>query len=247
MSDWSLATILASLHDDIQQRLSTARKALAHPGSKGDASESVWLELLQKYLPQRYQAATAHVVDSRGTFSDQIDVVVFDRQYSPFIFRFEGQTIIPAESVYAVFEAKQTINTSLVKYAQEKAASVRRLHRTSLPIPHAGGIYPAKPLNPILGGILTLESDWSPPLGAALKEALELASADERLELGCVAVHGTFSLDQDSRYALAPQDKPATAFLFELIARLQSVATVPMIDVGAYAEWLLPKRGTVDG
>ena len=46
-------------------------------------------------LAPRYQAATAHVVDSEGNFSDQIDVVVFDRQYSPFIFTFEGQKIIP--------------------------------------------------------------------------------------------------------------------------------------------------------
>ena len=53
------------------------------------------------YLPHRYQAETAHVVDSRGAFSQQIDVVVFDRQYSPFIFKFQRQTIVPAESVYA--------------------------------------------------------------------------------------------------------------------------------------------------
>ena len=109
-TDWSLPRILAGLHDDIEQRLATARKAFAHPGTKGDVSESVWLALLQTYLPQRYQAASAHVVDSKGTFSDQIDVVVFDRQYSPFIFHYEGQTIVPAESVYAVFEAKQAIN-----------------------------------------------------------------------------------------------------------------------------------------
>jgi hypothetical protein len=32
--------------------------------------------------------------------------------------------------------------------------------------------------------------------------------------------------------------KPATAFLLELIARLQASATVPMIDVRAYAKWL---------
>lgn len=122
----------------------------AHPGTKGDASESVWLELLTAYLPQRYQAAKAHVVDSRGVFSDQIDVVVFDRQYSPFIFKYQEETIIPAESVYAVFEAKQSINASQVSYAHKKVASVRRLHRTSLPIPHAGGTYPAKPLIPHL-------------------------------------------------------------------------------------------------
>jgi len=32
--------------------------------------------------------------------------------------------------------------------------------------------------------------------------------------------------------------RPATAFLLELIARLQEQATVPMIDVRAYARWL---------
>ena len=35
-----------------------------------------------------------------------------------------------------------------------------------------------------------------------------------------------------------PMPKAATAFLFELISRLQEMATVPMIDVRAYAEWL---------
>lgn len=239
MSDWSLERLLASLHDDIEQRLTIARKSFAHPGTKGDACESVWVKLLESYLPQRYRASSAHVVDSKGTFSDQIDVVVFDRQYSPFIFYYEGQTIIPAESVYAVFEAKQTINAALVEYAQAKVASVRRLHRTSLPIPHAGGTYPPKPLPTILGGILSLESDWNPALGQPLRDALANGEAEGRLALGCVAAHGTFALEDDSRYLVTPQGKPATAFLFELIARLQASATVPMIDVRAYARWLL--------
>ncbi len=132
---------------------------MGHPGSKGDASEKVWVDLLQDYLPKRYQAATAHVVDSNGVFSEQIDVVVFDRQYSPFIFKYQGQTIIPAESVYAVFEAKQTINATLVEYAQKKISSVRKLRQTSLEIPHAGGVYPPKPPIKILGGFLSFESD----------------------------------------------------------------------------------------
>jgi hypothetical protein len=111
--------LLAGLHDDIEQCLSIARKSFSHPGTKGNASEYVWLELLQNYLPQRYQAAT----------------------YSPFIFKFEGQVIVPAESVYGVFEAKQVIDAEQVKYAQDKAESVRKLTRTSLPIPHAAGYF----------------------------------------------------------------------------------------------------------
>jgi uncharacterized protein DUF6602 len=237
MSGWSLPTILAALHDDIEHRLATARKSLGHSGTKGDASEGVWIELLQTYLPARYHAEKAHVVDSTGAFSEQIDVLVFDRQYSPFIFHFEGQTIVPAESIYAAFEAKQTINADRVAYAQNKVASVRRLRRTSEPIPHAGGTYPPKPPPHILGGILTLESDWKPALGEPLLRALS-TNPEERLDLGCVAAHGTFICDAEGRHALTPQAKPATAFLLELIARLQSIATVPMIDVRAYARFL---------
>jgi hypothetical protein len=238
MTDWSLSVLLGGLHDDIQQRLATARKTFAHPGTKGNASENVWLELLQTYLPHRYQAATAHVVDSLGAFSEQIDVVVFDRQYSPFIFRYQGQTIVPAESVYAAFEAKQSINAGEVSYAQKKVASVRRLHRTSLPIPSAGGILPAKPLQHIIGGLLTFESDWNPPLGKHLLDALAGAKSEGRLDLGCVAAHGLFVCDANGCHTITPQGKAATAFLFEIIARLQNSATVPMIDIRAYAEWL---------
>lgn len=237
MSEWSLPILLASLHDDIQQRLATVRKTFAHPGTKGDASESVWIELLDTYLPKRYQAATAHIVDSLGAFSQQIDVVVFDRQYSPFIFKYQGQTIIPAESVYAVFEAKQTANAALVAYAQEKVASVRRLHRTSLPIPYAKGTYPPKPLIPILGGLLTFESEWSPALGPSFESALLKDTGEGRLDIGCVASHGHF-FHNGSGYEMVNEGKPATAFLFKLIAQLQFSGTVPMIDVDAYAKWL---------
>ena len=239
MSGWSLTQLLAGLHDDIQQRLETVRKSFGHPGTKGDASEKVWLELLQTYLPQRYQAAPAHVVDSLGKFSEQIDVVVFDRQYSPFIFNYEEQTIIPAESVYAVFEAKQTVNLGQIEYARKKVASVRRLHRTSLPIPYAKGTYPAKPLIPIYGGLLTFESDWSPALGDPLRDALGSSEGDDRLDMGCVAAHGYFNFDREGRgYEIHNGGKPATTFLFKLITELQFSGTVPMIDVQAYAEWL---------
>ncbi len=238
MPEWSLELILSSLHEDIQRRLATARAALAHPVSKGDASEKIWLELLQMYLPERYQVAKAFVVDSKGRFSEQIDVVVFDRQYSPFIFNYEGEVIIPAESVYAAFEAKQTANADLVKYAQKKIASVRNLYRTSLPIPHAGGTYPAKPLIPIIGGLLTLESDWSPALGPSFEKALDAGKHDRQLDIGCVASHGHIVRRDDGTYNMVQEGKPATAFLFKLISRLQFSGTVPMIDIDAYGEWL---------
>tara|TARA_R110001592_G_scaffold318344_1_gene595427 strand:- start:2556 stop:3287 length:732 start_codon:yes stop_codon:yes gene_type:complete len=240
MSEWSLPVLLKNLHKDIEGRLSIVRESIVHPGAKGDGSEKVWLDLLNTYLPKRYQAANAFVVDSNGVFSDQIDVVVFDRQYSPFVFHYQDQTIIPAESVYAAFEAKQTLNLDMVKYAQEKVSSVRKLYRTSLPIPHAGGVYPPKPLIPIMGGVLTLESDWKPALGDSLLNQLEAEKENAKLDIGCIASHGYFFHDSENdKYNLKPEAKAATAFLFRLISELQFSGTVPMINIEAYGDWLL--------
>ncbi len=235
---WNLSVLLAELHNDIEKRLSVVRKVMGHPVAKGDAAESVWTELLTEYLPKRYQVTRAFVVDSQGAFSQQVDIVIFDRQYSPFIFRFQGETVIPAESVYATFEAKQSVNGAEITYAREKVASVRALHRTSLPVPTVNGLSPARALPHIYGGLLTFESEWSPPLGDAMRENLEQGEAKGRLDLGCVAAHGNFSLNPAGGYAITTGGRPATAFLFALIAKLQDSATVPMIDIHAYAQWL---------
>lgn len=236
---WSLSILLQNLHRDIEQKLEIARQSFSHPTSKGDASQKVWLDLLQVYLPKRYEAATAFVVDSNGKFSEQIDVVIFDRQYSPFIFQYQEQTIIPAESVYAVFEAKQTLNANMIRYSQKKIESVRALSRTSLPIPHAGGLYPAKPPINIIGGVLSFESEWSPALGEPLRNVLLENQTDGRIDIGCIAAHGFFFKNPiNSNYDMIGAGKPATTFLFKLISQLQFSGTVPMIDVQAYSKWI---------
>jgi len=239
VQDWSLARLLSSLHRDIERRLETVRQSIGHAPSKGDGSENVWLDLLQTYLPKRYQAENAHVVDSTDHFSEQIDIVVFDRQYTPFIFKYEGQIIVPAEAVYAVFESKQTIDASAISYAQRKIATVRGLSRTSIPIPHAGGVFPAKALHHIIGGVLSFDSEWSPVFGEPLDKLLTNAADESRIDVGCVAAHGHFVFDKtSSMYRYCLEEKPATAFLFRLISMLQFCGTVPMIDLEAYGEWL---------
>jgi len=239
MTEWSLPRLLSDLHDEIQNKLERARKSLGHPTTKGDASENIWIELFTNYLPARYCAAKAHVVDSNGRFSQQIDVVIFDRQYSPFILQFQEQIVVPAESVYAIFEAKQSLNADVVGYAKEKTSTVRKLYRTSLPIPHAGGTFSAKPLTPIIGGVLAFESDWNPPLGKALDKCLSVSNTLEHLDMGCVAAHGHFSFDKKTKnYNYSTHGKSATAFLFNLISELQQIGTIPMIDVSAYSKWL---------
>lgn len=118
------------LQDTLEHRLRGDR-LIHHEGEKGAASEEGWRQMLADYLPKRYCVAKAFVIDSLGQQSQQLDLVIHDRQFSPFWFNQDKALYIPAESVYAVFEVKQTLDKSTVRYAGKKAASVRNLHRTS--------------------------------------------------------------------------------------------------------------------
>ncbi|MBV7408219.1 DUF6602 domain-containing protein [Maritimibacter sp. DP1N21-5] len=233
--NWSLPALLDELSVSVSSDLQRARATLGHPTDLGDATEGIWIDLFNKYLPRRYHAIKATVVDSNGAFSDQIDVVIHDRQYTPLLFTFKDKHVVPAESVYAVFESKQDLNLKNLEYAKDKVASVRGLHRTSLPIPTIDGTKKAKALTPIIGGILTLGAKWSPALGDTLTGHLENGPAEERLDLGCVADEGSFWTNEAGVYLFDRRTKPVTRFLLELMSRLQTVATVPMIDLRAYA------------
>jgi hypothetical protein len=79
----SLADHWSEVQDEMMGELEKARKQ-NHHGSSGDASELNWAGWLIRYLPSRYAVTQdAQVVDSLGNCSDQIDVVVYDRHYTP--------------------------------------------------------------------------------------------------------------------------------------------------------------------
>ena len=137
-------------------------------------------------------------MDSRGTTSDQIDLLVYDAQYTPLLAQTSsGDLFVPAEAVYAVFEVKQEMNKTFMDYAGTKIASVRRLHRTSVPIAHAGGVYPPKRPIAILGGLPRpgrMEADLQGE--AAVKAVLSL-SGDRAVNLGCALRAVSFNRPDD--------------------------------------------------
>ncbi|MGB9267598.1 MAG: hypothetical protein WCB74_00015, partial [Pseudolabrys sp.] len=69
-----------------------------------------------------------------------------------------------------------------------------------------------RPLPWTIEGIVTLESDWSPPLGDALTAALGKGTEQSRLDLGCVAAHGLFNREDIGRYVLVPHARRQQRF-----------------------------------
>lgn len=238
--------------------LTVDREFITHFGSMGDASEHRWIEFLRTYLPDRYKVDKAMVIDSEGNVSDQIDVVIYDGLYTPFIFNQDGHLYIPAESVYAVFEVKQKINKRNVIYTAEKVASVRRLKRTSTSMVASGKDVGPRHLTKIVGGILATENSISTE---TLEEHLRGLTGPENgigtLDLGCCGNTSFYveyketepvgvkdeceyieelykNREIEKKVKFSEKDLSLFTFFFQLVNSLKTIGTVPAIDVNAY-------------
>jgi hypothetical protein len=220
---------------------------VTHAGVLGEVNENRFIDVLRRYLPKRYAVDTGIVLDCRGKTSDQIDVIVYDNQYTPTLLDQENHRFIPAEAVYAVFEVKPTINKPYLKYAGDKAASVRRLKRTSVPIVHAGGTLPEKPLFPIVAGIVATDLSWRRGFdSSSFKLALRTLDGTHSLDAGLAVSGGCFDT-YDKDLQIGPSNNALAYFLFRFLQKLQSLGTVPAIDWTAYGRVLTSKSGRYRG
>ena len=242
MSDTKLKELFSCLQKDMCSKADFCL-ALDHPTDKGDNAEQNWLGWFNAYLPKRYKAAKAKLIDSKGGISDQIDVVIYDEQYSYLAFKNKGILYLPAESVYAVFETKPNINKVNMEYAGKKAESVRNLYRTSAPIKHAGGTYSPKEPHRILAGILTNGSGWKDAFGKPFKRCIKSYKEQQRIDCGCVLKEGSFyyNYERDDLY-FSVKEESLVYFFLNLLIELQKMGTVPAIDLQAYMNALTIKK-----
>jgi hypothetical protein len=234
----NLRKLFLGLQEQMIGSLTTTREAISHPGTKGEATENHWLAMLNQYLPKRYQADKAFVVDHKGRRSQQIDAVIYDRQYSPFFFNQDGAKYVPAESVYAAFEIKQEIGGDEIEYAGKKIASVRELVRSSAAIRHAGGTFKPKKPSPILGGVLALDSAWADAFGGAFKTSIKKLRRPTRIDLGCILKCGSFRVEygKTQRVHIASAETSLISFFLFTLGALQRMGTAPALDFEAYGK-----------
>ena len=216
-----------------------AQDIIDHPVSKGDATENNWLKWMKEYLPKRYSADKAFVIDNEGNISEQIDIVIYDKQYSPIVFSQNGTLYITAESVYAVFEIKQDLNKDNMDYARKKIKSVRTLKRTSIPITYSTGKKPAKTLHNIIGGLLTTKTKWKKDIDDLIKKYISNQDHDDQIDFICCLKNSSFYIDyskEDIKLNKSDNDEVLIFFFIELLLKLQEIGTVPAIDLLQYAK-----------
>lgn len=260
-----ISELFNSLQTQMVAQLNTNREFILHPGSKGDSLENVWIEWLRKYLPSRYCVDKAIVIDSSGDLSHQIDLVIYDQQYTPFVFTQNGIIYIPAEGVYAVFEVKPDIkgnvgDDTFILYAGKKIESVRSLKRTSSDIINAGVPMKARPLTKILGGILTSSNSFSHSSNETIEKHISKLSGLQTIEIGCIVDYGAFYVNYKGeenkneenlqkriidyysnrtieKITFSEQRNSLVTFFLQLTRYLQQgIGTVAAIDLNEYAK-----------
>jgi hypothetical protein len=221
------------VQSELALKIKRAAQSIGHAGTHGAVNEDHWIDIFRAYLPNRYEVASGFVIDSLGARSDQIDIVIFDRHFTPTLLDQQKHRYIPAEAVYGVFESKPHFDKSYLEYAGAKAASVRKLHRTSVAISHAGGTFKPKDPFSILAGIVSPKSSWTDGLGGAFQKNLPNQTL-EVLDCGCALEDGAFD-NFDGKLNIAPPEGALIYFLFRLLSKLQSLGSVTAIDWAAYA------------
>jgi hypothetical protein len=259
-----IKSLFNGLQSQMIATLSTNRDFITHPGSKGDALENAWIEWLRKYLPNRYSVGKAIVIDHEGNTSHQMDIVIYDNWFTPFIFSQNGFHYIPAEGVYAVFEVKPDIGDSSdgksnIEYAAEKIESVRQLKRTSTDMINSGRKFPPRPLTKIIGGILCSSNSFTHKNNNTIQEHIKRQKGLKSIDLGCIADYGSFFVDYEpieeimetgqEKYLefyssrsfhelrFSKQENSLVTFFMQLTRYLQqAIGTVPAINLQSYLD-----------
>lgn len=217
------------------EELKRAQKQVTHSGALGDAWEDAWIELLRKYLPTRYKVAKAFAVDHLGKTTEQLDCLIYDAHFTPALFGKDKHQYIPAEAVYATFEAKASVTKEDLEYASKKVASLRALKRTSAPLTSHLGTNQAKPLLPIIGGLLTLNASWADGLGESFLENFKTLNGDEKLDLVLTAESGICDdLIPERDLEVIHGEGALIRGLLRLLIALRAKATVPAVEWEKY-------------
>lgn len=260
-----LKDLFGGLQNQMVAQLNTNREFILHPGSKGDSLENVWIEWLRKYLPNRYCVDKAIIIDSNGDLSNQIDLVIYDQQYTPFVLTQNGIHYIPAEGVYAVFEVKPDLKGnvgeySYFEYTGSKIESVRKLKRTSVKIINAGQEVKARPLTKIIGGILASTNSYSNSNNNTIEAHIKNLKDLQSIEIGCAVDYGSFFVNYRGEENIgesvfeerilnyyknrifesvmfSAKENSLVTFFLQLTRYLQqSIGTVAAIDLNAYSK-----------
>jgi len=130
MTGLDISAIFAEVAAEMRANLGRARAALRHAHSKGVSVEQIFRDFWSEYLPQNVGIAEGFVIGVGAAPSKQQDVIFFQADRTPILYRSGNLRVLPVEATAAASEVKTTIDSyDDVVDCLEKAVSYKAIQR----------------------------------------------------------------------------------------------------------------------
>ncbi|WP_225623906.1 DUF6602 domain-containing protein [Rhodococcus rhodochrous] len=167
--------------------MDTFNRLIDHQGEMGRENELSLARILEKLVPPKYGIGSGLLIDSRGNYSKQIDIVVYDNSEEPALMAQTNQVLFPVENVRLCIEVKTTADKAEIEDAGAKMSSVRRL------ISH--GPHPK----------FALVGYAASTTAKTISAHLKAGEIDKRLDFACILQLGVFASKADLAPAVAEE------------------------------------------
>ena len=78
-----------------------------HQLTAGSYREEIWVNFFRRIVPKKFNIArSVFIIDSNQSVSKEVDIAIYDEQYTPYIFNYGLIKFIPVEAVAAVVQCK---------------------------------------------------------------------------------------------------------------------------------------------
>ena len=78
-----------------------------HQLTAGTYREEIWADFFRRIVPKKFNIArSVFIIDSKENISNEVDIAIYDEQYTPYIFNYGLIKFIPIEAVAAVVQCK---------------------------------------------------------------------------------------------------------------------------------------------
>lgn len=124
---------LSKIFDEVSSQMRSdfrkAQEAYSNSGLKGQANEDILRQFLRQYLPKTLDIVTGTLVDSSGSHSRQLDIILSDAAKTPIFFQSADTRVIPAECAYSVIEVKAYLDKKELGRCQDNMISCKSLNK----------------------------------------------------------------------------------------------------------------------
>ena len=107
---------MANIIKDIKENYLKMERELAtqlnydvtnHQLTAGSYREEIWVNFFRRMVPKKFNITrSVFIIDSNQNVSKEVDIAIYDEQYTPYIFNYGLIKFIPVEAVAAVVQCK---------------------------------------------------------------------------------------------------------------------------------------------